>query len=303
VVLGIGDDGAIVRPAADRELVIVIDTLVEGVHFPPGMDPADIAYRAVAVNLSDIAAMASRPRWMTLALTLAEADADWLEGFSGGLFEAAEEHNLVLIGGDTTRGSEIVITVQVTGDVLPGCALRRSGARVGDDLYVTGTVGDAAAGLALWLAESAQDENEHYLRRRFARPTARVAFASALAAHASAAIDLSDGLYADIDKLLMASRCSASIDVGNLPLSAALTAVRGDESAIDLALRGGDDYEIAFTAPRSSAAAIAELADAHALRVTRIGAVTSGHGLRCLREGQTLPFVNAGYRHFGDHHA
>ncbi|MEQ9564059.1 MAG: thiamine-phosphate kinase, partial [Woeseiaceae bacterium] len=222
VLLGVGDDGAVVRPAAGRDLVIVADTMVEGVHFPRGMDAADIAFRAVAVNLSDIAAMAARPRWMTLALTLAEPDADWLEKFAVGLFEIGSEFDVTLIGGDTTGGSQTVITVQIIGDVEPGNAISRSGARSGDEIYVTGTPGDAACGFELWQSGAVQGDAAKELYRRFARPEARVQFSSGLAAFASAAIDVSDGLFADIEKLLVASAVGGRIDIDSLPLSASL---------------------------------------------------------------------------------
>lgn len=300
IVLGIGDDGAIVRPDADRELVIVIDTMVEGVHYPAGLDPPDIGYRAVAVNLSDIAAMAARPRWMTLALTLAGDDARWLDGFSRGLFEAAEEFSVALIGGDTTRGDQTVITVQISGDVIPSQALRRSGAKSGDDIYVTGTPGDAAAGLALWLANNVRNENQRQLLRRFARPSPRVALARELASLASAAIDVSDGLFADIEKLLVASGTGGVIELDDLPLSAALVAVQGKASAIELALGGGDDYEIVFTAAAAQARAIAELAIRSSVVVSRIGKVTRGDALHCVKAGQELAFRHPGYRHFAE---
>jgi thiamine-monophosphate kinase len=198
---GIGDDGAVLQPEPDRELVVVIDTLVAGVHFPEGIDPFDIAYRAVAVNLSDIAAMGGRPRWMTLALTMPGADEHWLERFAEGLHAAALEHAVSLVGGDTCYGKTLVISVQITGDVPRGQALLRSGARVGDHIYVTGTVGDAAAGLEL-LSSGTPDRE---LSARFLRPNARLACGQALRGVATAAIDLSDGLFADLTKLLDAS--------------------------------------------------------------------------------------------------
>jgi thiamine-monophosphate kinase len=298
IVLGIGDDGAIVRPDADRELVIVIDTMVEGVHYPAGLDPSDIGYRAVAVNLSDIAAMAARPRWMTLALTLAGDDAGWLDGFSRGLFDCADEFSLALIGGDTTRGDQTVITVQISGDVIPSQALRRSGAKPGDEIYVTGTPGDAAAGLALWQSNNVRSEYQRQLLRRFARPAPRVALAAELAAHASAAIDVSDGLFADIEKLLVASGTGGVIEIDDLPLSAALVAVHGQAAAIELALGGGDDYEIVFTAAPVKASAIAELAGRFSVPISRIGAVTRGEALQCTRAGREFAYRHAGYRHF-----
>lgn len=298
IVLGVGDDGAIVRPDPGRELVIVVDTMVEDVHYPAGLDPADVGYRAVAVNLSDIAAMGARPRWMTLALTLAGDDAAWLDGFSRGLFEAAEEFSLALIGGDTTRGDQTVITVQISGDVLPSCALRRSGARPGDDIYVSGTPGDAAAGLALWQANQLRNENQRRLLRRFARPAPRVALAGDLARHATAAIDVSDGLFADTEKLLIASGEGGSIEIDRLPMSDPLLAVQGRESAIATALSGGDDYEIVFTATPDAEGDILELANRHAVPVTKIGAVSRGHGLKCLRGGNEIAYRHPGYRHF-----
>ncbi len=300
IVLGIGDDGAIVRPDTDRDLVIVIDTMVEGVHFPAGLDPSDIGYRAVAVNLSDIAAMAARPRWMTLALTLAADDAGWLDRFSRGLFEAADEFSIALIGGDTTRGDQTVITVQISGDVIPSKALRRSGAKAGDEMYVTGTPGDAAAGLALWQSNNVRNENQRRLLRRFARPAPRVALARELAAHASAAIDVSDGLFADIEKLLVASGTGGVIELDLLPLSPPLVAVHGRESAIELALGGGDDYEIVFTAAAAQARVISELAKKFSVMVTRIGTVTRGDALQCLRAGKAIAYRHAGYRHFAE---
>lgn len=300
VLLGIGDDGAVVRPDAGRELVIVIDTLVEGVHFPADMVAEDIGYRAVAVNLSDIAAMAARPRWMTLALTLTRADDVWLEGFAAGLFAAAREFSLELIGGDTTRGAQTVVSVQITGDVRAGMALRRSGAAAGDGIYVTGTPGDAAAGLDLWQSGAGDDEDRQYLRRRFLRPSPRVTFAAALAAHASAAIDVSDGLFGDVGKLLAASAVGGTIELDRLPLSRQLVAVCGKESASQFALDGGDDYEIAFTSAAARESAIVALAEKTALQVTRIGTVTDGNALHCTQAGQPVPHRHAGYRHFAD---
>ncbi len=298
VLLGIGDDGAIVRPDADRELVMVMDTLVEGVHYPAGFDAADTGYRAVAVNLSDIAAMGARPRWMTLALTLAGDDAGWLDGFSRGLFEAADEFSIALIGGDTTRGDQTVITVHISGDVIPGTALRRSGAQSGDDIYVTGTPGDAAAGLQLWQSNNVRSEYQRQLLRRFARPEPRLALAGKIAPHATAAIDISDGLFADIEKLLLASGAGGAIDLDLLPLSAALVAVHGKEAAVEFALGGGDDYELVFTAAAAQAQAIGELSKKSAVPVTRIGSVRRGDALKCVRAGEAVNYRHAGYRHF-----
>jgi len=289
VVTGIGDDGAVVRPSPDKELVTVIDTLVAGTHFPVTMDAADIGYRAVAVNLSDIAAMGAQPRWMTLALTLVEADPAWLEPFASGMHEAASEWGVQLVGGDTTRGDQLVVTVQMTGDVLPGNALHRSGANVGDTIYVTGTVGDAAAGLR----QLAAGQADGYLARRYARPDARISDGAILGGIAHAAIDLSDGLVADISKLLEASEVGAVIDIDRLPLSPQLLEAEGREQALRFALGGGDDYELCFAMPET------DLPEGQfRSRVTAIGRITHGNALECRDGGVVVPFDDSGYRHF-----
>jgi thiamine-monophosphate kinase len=288
VVAGVGDDGAVLRPPAGRELVTVIDTMVSGTHFPADMKAGDVGYRIVAVNLSDIAAMGAAPRWMTLALTLVEADADWLDDFAAGLYEAAAEWDVALVGGDTTKGDQLVVSVQISGDIAPGAALYRSGARAGDAIFVTGTLGDAAAGLDQLSAGAA----ENALARRFARPSARIAVGRALAGIAHAAIDLSDGLVADLSKVLEASRVGAELDLRRLPLSKQLLESAGREQALQYAMGGGDDYELCFTLPES------ELPAEVSAAVTPIGRVTRGPGLVC-RDGNTVvPFDDAGYRHF-----
>ena len=288
VVTGIGDDGAVLRVEADRDLVVVIDTLVEGVHFPERIRPADLGYRAVAVNLSDIAAMGARPRWMTLALTLATAEAAWLESFADGLFSAASEHGVQLVGGDTTRGEQLVVSVQLTGCVARGCAIHRAGAQVGDTIYVTGTVGDAAAGLEL----STRGKTDDDLLERYLRPTARVDYGQSLVGVASAAIDVSDGLYGDLRKLLQASEVGADIDLDRLPVSAALRANFDRSAQQRFALSGGDDYELCFTAADGT------LGGTDGLRVTAIGTVTRGGRITLRDDGVVVPFEDEGYRHF-----
>jgi thiamine-monophosphate kinase len=286
VVTGIGDDGAVLSLSSALEQIQVIDTLVEGVHFPPDTTPSDIAYRAVAVNLSDIAAMGGRPRWMTLALTLPDADARWLESFATGLFEAADEFGVALVGGDTTSGPVVVVTVCMTGEVRKGGALLRSGAEPGDAIYVSGTLGDAAAGLSL--LESGQPDD--VLVRRFLRPTARVAIGTALAGKASSAIDISDGLAGDLGKLLAASAVGGEIQIESLPVSNALRAAGSKEQQYQWALCGGDDYELCFTAKE---AAMADMAG-----VTKIGHVTPAGGLICTLNGDVVEIDDSGYRHF-----
>jgi thiamine-monophosphate kinase len=286
VVAGVGDDGAVLRPVAGRELVTVIDTMVAGTHFPATMRADDIGYRAVAINLSDIAAMGAEPRWMTLALTLANQDENWVSDFAAGLFAAADEFDVVLVGGDTTSGGQVVATVHITGEVEAGTALLRSGARPGDHIYVSGTVGDAAAGLDLLQ----RGERDDALCKRFLRPHARIALGRQLRGRASAAIDLSDGLAGDLAKLLDASGAGGTIDIEHLPLSTALGARFDIDAQRRFALAGGDDYELCFTARA------ADVADIDG--ITGIGVVTAGTGLTCRLHGDIVEVDDSGYRHF-----
>ena len=298
VLLGVGDDGAVLRPDVGRNLLAVVDTMVAGVHFPAQLAAADIAYRAVAVNLSDIAAMGGRPRWMTLALTLTEAEENWLQAFSSGLYEAADEHAVMLVGGDTTRGPTTVTTVNIFGDVMPDLELRRSGADAGDRLYVSGTLGDAAAGLALIEQSAPEAPGSSYLMQRFRRPSARVQLGQAIAPLASAAIDLSDGLYVDTQKLLQASQCGGIIELDLLPLSAQIGQQFTSAESIDMALHGGDDYELCFTAPAKNEAPIMQAAAKQQIMVTRIGNVTASGELACHAAGKRVDYRHRGYRHF-----
>jgi thiamine-monophosphate kinase len=286
IVTGIGDDGAVLAPDSERQQIQVIDTLVEGVHFPQDTDPSDIAYRAVAVNLSDIAAMGGRPRWMTLALTLPNVDEPWLESFSAGLFEAADEFDVALVGGDTTAGPLAVVTVNMTGDVRHGAALLRSGAQPGDAIYVTGTLGDAAAGLDLLQ----RGESNDVLVQRFLRPTARIETGEAIVGKATAAIDVSDGLAGDLRKLLTASGVGGAVQIDRLPISDALRVVGSSEQQTQWALCGGDDYELCFTAKEDAMANIAG--------ITQIGHVTRSACLEYTLNGDVVEINDSGYRHF-----
>jgi len=285
--VGIGDDGAVMAPTPGKQQVTVIDTLVEGVHFPRHFNPADLGYRSVAVNLSDIAAMGAEPRWMTLALSMPTADEEWLDAFADGLHAAAAEFGVLLVGGDTTRSERIVSTVQITGEISEGAALLRSGANPGDTVYVTGTVGDAAAGLFGLLRGQPVKE----LVNRFARPSARVRYGQALVGIATAAIDVSDGLHGDLGKLLAASGVGAEIDLDTLPVSDALAANFTPDRQRSYALGGGDDYELCFTASK-------DLPDAGVMPVTAIGTVTEDIHLVCRSNGEVVPFDDTGYRHF-----
>jgi len=286
VVEGIGDDGAVVTPTAGFQLVQVIDSLVEGVHFLSNTAAADIGYRVVAVNLSDIAAMGARPRWMTLALTVSAKEPEWFEQFGAGLHAAGAEFDVVLVGGDTTSGGAVVATVAITGEVEPGKALLRSGAKVGETIFVSGTLGDAAAGLQL-LSRQQQDD---FLSARFLRPTARIHLGQELLGRASAVIDISDGLAGDLRKLLVSSSVGAQIDIDLLPLSDALRQRFNVDEQRNFAITGGDDYELCFTADRDVVQGIDG--------ITAIGIVTQGGGLVFRQGGDIVEYDDSGYRHF-----
>ena len=295
VALGIGDDCALLEVPEGMQLAVSTDTLVAGVHFPAETAAADIGYKALAVNLSDLAAMGAEPAWFSLALTIPEMDWDWLRGFADGLLELAKEHDIALIGGDTTRGP-LAVTVTVHGLVPAGQALRRSGARVGDDIWVTGSLGDAAAALQ----QFGGTMQSMKLRHRLNRPTPRVQAGLALRGLAHAAIDVSDGLAQDLGHILAASGVGAELDLGRLPVSSSLLDFfPADQARWRLQLAGGDDYELCFAAPASEAFAI-ELAMAQlGVSASVIGQVSAEPGLRCLTpEGELLDLTQTGYRHF-----
>jgi thiamine-monophosphate kinase len=297
VVLGIGDDAAVLEPGG--RIAITVDTLVAGAHFLDGIPPHELGYRSLAVNLSDLAAMGAEPRWCTLALTLPRADDAWLEAFAAGFFELAEAHRVSLVGGNLARGP-LSVTVTALGAVDPTATLTRAGGRPGDDVYVTGTLGDGAAGIALIKERvaAAAGSAEAALERRFYRPTPRIAEGRALRALASAAIDVSDGLLADLGHLCTASACGAALEAEAIPLSAELAAVCPPQLALTNALTGGDDYELCFSAPRERAAAVTAALAALGTPVRKIGALVAGSGVAVRRNGE--PFVPAGrgYEHF-----
>ncbi|MBV6415542.1 MAG: Thiamine-monophosphate kinase [Steroidobacteraceae bacterium] len=294
--VGVGDDGAVLAPPAGQELVAVVDTLVEGVHFPAGSPANSIGHRALAVNLSDIAAMGAAPAWALLALTLPRADERWLEAFAAGFAALARAHDLQLVGGDMTAGP-LTVTVQVLGFAPRGEALLRGGARPGDLVCVTGTPGDAACGLALLQGRlrtpaMADEAALEVLRRRFLYPTPRSTAGPRLRGVASACIDISDGLAGDLTKLARASDCGVRVDVTQLPLSAPLIAIAGRAAAEHFALTGGDDYELCFTVPAARAAALAGLA------CTAIGRVTEGRDITVCRGDSVIEFSHSGFDHF-----
>lgn len=297
VMLGIGDDGAVLQPPAGEELVAVLDTLVAGRHFLARADPRSIAHRALAVNLSDLAAMGARPAWALLGLTLPEADDAFLAALAEGWRSLASQHDVALVGGDTTRGP-LSLTVQLTGFVPPGTALRRSGGSPGDLLYVSGTVGDSGAGLAVLQSRLyADDAARRALVARHEYPTPRVALGLALRGIASACIDVSDGLAADAHRLAVASGCGLTLDVEALPLSGPLRAAAGIAQAREHALQGGDDYELLFAVPEARVAAV-EAAASALCDITCIGSLEAAPGLRLRTRTQISPANPGGYDHF-----
>lgn len=296
--LGVGDDAAILECPAGAELIAAVDSLVDGVHFPHGSPPASIGHRALAVNLSDLAAMGARPAWALLALTLPRADESWLSEFAAGMDALARAHEVALVGGDTTSGP-LCVTVQALGHVPRSCALLRSGGRAGDPLFVSGTPGDAAAGLAIEQGKLAPaGEAAAYLRERFLYPAPRVALGECLRRYASACIDVSDGLLGDASKLARSSGCGVEVEYDAVPVSAALVTVVGADRARELALTGGDDYELCFSVrPAHVGRLLAELPPER-WGYTRIGRLREAPGADVLRDGAVMSFAHSGYDHF-----
>ncbi|MCR6625088.1 MAG: thiamine-phosphate kinase [Pseudoxanthomonas sp.] len=293
IVLGIGDDAALLAPPPGRHLVVTADTLNDGVHFPHGTSPADIGWKALAVNLSDLASMGAEPAWCTLSLSLPQSDAVWIDGFLDGFLALAREHGVVLVGGDTTRGP-LSVSVTAMGFVDAGRALRRDGARVGDDVWVTGTLGDAAGALALL-----ERDPVGVLRLRLDRPTPRVEAGRALIDVASACVDVSDGLLADLGHVATRSGVGAQVEIDALPASDALCAAFDAATRMPMQASGGDDYELCFTAPADARARIAVLASSLDLRITRIGRMVAGEGVHPVRaDGDPWTPPRRGYDHF-----
>ncbi|AOU97302.1 thiamine-phosphate kinase [Acidihalobacter yilgarnensis] len=295
VCLGVGDDAALLRPPSGQVLVATVDTLIAGVHFPEQTAPEDIGHKSLAVNLSDLAAMGAEPAWVTLAISLPKVDDRWLYAFAEGFYALAARHRVALVGGDTTRGP-LCITVQALGWVPEGEALRRTGARPGDDIYVTGTLGDAGLGLAVVQSRIQVDPaHREALLARLNRPEPRIETGLALRGLASAAIDISDGLAADLGHLLEASGVGARVELDRLPRS---DAVRLADPHGRLALTAGDDYELAFTLPPGCEADLARYAE-RLPPYTRIGRVEAVPGLRLIdAQGNPFAFSHRGYDHF-----
>lgn len=297
--LGVGDDCALLTVPGDQQLAISIDTLVEGVHFPDADMAFDIAKRSVAVTLSDLAAMGAEPKAFTLALTMPGSNRVWLQGFSRGLREAADEYGIALIGGDTTKGP-LTISIQVHGFVPEGAAIQRSNASLGDRIVVSGYLGDARAALDLFDETlKLQHPKERYIKERFYRPQARIALGQQLRGLASSAIDVSDGLLADLGHLAKASSLTAQFDPSLLPLSPVLSNHWGAETARGYALTGGDDYELCFTVPEAREHELVQLSEQLGIPLTVIGKMVERFEHDCIdSQGQPFDGEQTGFQHF-----
>ncbi|MEP6484476.1 MAG: thiamine-phosphate kinase [Rudaea sp.] len=302
--LGIGDDAALLVVPAGHQLVVSTDTLVAGVHFPASATAGDIGWKSLAVNLSDLAAMGATPAWATLALTLPKPDRRWIEEFSDGFAALAREFKLALVGGDTTQGP-LSMTVTVHGFVPDGAALLRSGARVGDGIFVTGSLGDAAGGLRrLQVSDdeksvASTSHSSEFLLQRLHRPPPRIAQGLQLRGRARSCIDVSDGLVADLGHICDASGVGAEINVDELPSSAALLATFDRDERRSLQLGGGDDYELCFTAPSSDASLVLGDLARSGCAATRIGRIVEGSGVHVVDgEGHPVAVPQKGFEHF-----
>ena len=297
--LAVGDDAALfsVRPGCD--VAASADMLVEGVHFFADVDPHSLGHKSLAVNLSDLAAMGATPRWVMLSLALPDVDTHWLEGFSRGFFALADKHGVDLIGGDTTRGP-LNISVQIMGEVRQGRALRRDGAIIGDDIWVSGQLGDAAAAVAyrrgkLNLEPAALER----CRLRLDWPTPRIALGQELAALAHSAIDVSDGLLGDLAHICQRSGVGARVEYSAVPCSADLRLLREEAQVRRAILAGGDDYELCFTAAPHSAAGIEKLSTTLDIALTRVGTIVEGNAVSVFdADGRPLSVKDRGFDHF-----
>ena len=303
VALGIGDDCALLALPPGRQLAISTDMLVEGRHFFPDADPTSLGHKALAVNLSDLAAMGARPLGFTLALALPDPDDAWLNAIATGLFGLADANTCPLVGGDTTRGP-LNICITVFGELEPGKALRRDAAQAGDDLYLSGQVGEARLALEIrretpWALTSANRASSAQLFERMDRPSPRLALGQALRGVAQAALDVSDGLVGDLGHILRASGVGADLEWARLPRAAAIAALPQPHQQTCL-LHGGDDYELLFTAPPSARDAVQQAAQASDTPGHRIGRITPDEGVFRLLDasGQPMPLAGRGFDHF-----
>lgn len=297
-VLGVGDDCALIEGRPGHHLAISTDMLVSGRHFFPDVAPRALGHKALAVNLSDLAAMGAEPRAFTLALALPEAEPAWLAELAAGMLELADAHGCELIGGDTTRGP-LTLSLTVFGDVPEHKALRRDAARPGDDIWISGTLGDARLALGDCRGEWLLPEPDFsQVRPRMELPMPRIALGMALRGVAHAALDISDGLVGDLGHILARSQVGALLDVDSVPRSAVM-ADQPEARQRECTLAGGDDYELCFTAPAGARETIAAIGERLGLALTRVGAITSEAGLRLVnRSGDPSPYAGSSFDHF-----
>jgi thiamine-monophosphate kinase len=298
-VLGVGDDCALLAPTPGMQLAVSSDMLLEGRHFSPQDSPAGIGHKSLAVNLSDLAAMGATPRWATLSIALPEANDAWLTAFARGFFRIADMHGIELVGGDTTRGA-LTLSITVLGEVPPGQALRRDGAQAGDDIWVSGVIGSAALALAYRQGRLFMEQiDAARVLPALYLPTPRVALGIALRGLASSAIDISDGLLADLGHILERSHVGATLEFAALPTLPVVQSYLHEAVARDCVLAGGDDYELCFTAPVDRRDAVQGAAASAGVPVTRIGRITAEPGLAVIdANGQILAIEHTGYDHF-----
>ncbi|MGD8593622.1 MAG: thiamine-phosphate kinase [Gammaproteobacteria bacterium] len=301
VELGIGDDCALLSIPQDSVLAVSVDVLVSGVHFPEQTSAEDIGYKSLAVSLSDIAAMGAEPAWLTLAIALPSLDEAWLDKFCQGLFGLANRYNVQLVGGDTTTGP-LVVTTHVAGYVAKNRALRRNGAKPGELVYVTGTIGEAGLGLKILQGSLELPSQYTYfndkLIERLNRPTPRVEIGKALVGIATAAIDISDGVAADLNHILEMSQVGARLQVEKIPVSDCFPEIFEQSGGWEQILAAGDDYELLFTAPQGTEDKLQKLAEKHSCNITCIGRIEEQRGLRCYSESTLLALQSLGYEHF-----
>jgi thiamine-monophosphate kinase len=298
-VLGVGDDCALLAPTPGMQLAVTSDMLLEGRHFSPRDSPAGLGHKALAVNLSDLAAMGATPRWATLSIALPEENDAWLAAFARGFFRMADLHGIELVGGDTTRGA-LAFSITAIGEVPPGQALRRDGARAGDDVWVSGAIGSAAMALAYRQGRLFMEQiDAAKVLPALYLPTPRVELGIALRGIATSAIDISDGLLGDLGHILQRSHVGASLDFAALPTLPVAQAYLHEAVARDCVLAGGDDYELCFTASPDCRVAVGAAAQPAGVAVTRIGRITAEPGLAVFdADGRPLPYQHTGYDHF-----
>jgi thiamine-monophosphate kinase len=298
-VLGVGDDAALVRVGSGMELAISTDMLVSGTHFFPDADPFMLGHKALAVNISDMAAMGAQPRWVTLAIALPAEDETWLARFTAGFFALADDYKVELIGGDTTQGP-LNLSVTILGEVPQGQALRRDGAKPGDEIWVSGKLGDAALALAHMQGRLKLDEAGFTATAAaLHRPLPRVALGIALRGIAHSAIDISDGLLADLGHILERSGMAAELQFGKLPVSIYLRPYLGEAVGQQCLLAGGDDYELCFTAPVERHAQLEKISAQLELPLSCIGQIVAGSGCRVYAaDGSVITTKETGYDHF-----